>query len=518
MKIFRGIIFVCFSFVHAAMADEVIVWSESGPVSAFSGLCNRVLNGVILTASSGDSNITVMESMTIENYGEIRGNLVANNDDWIRINNVGNITGTVVGPHIMQLVTSGAGARKLNIDTNDFFVKVDMAMDGVNLVDVKNLGSESVEFNSSVIVIDDFQDWQDWDANVSWMGANVLQINDSNTVVSGTYVRHVGGGTILNVLASDIDNMYRIDSVHDENGIMLNVVRETDYQRIFNDNRGAFLGNLRAAQPNDKMLLAMDRARNMDDLQNVMNSAYHFNSGILMRPVKTMHNFAMIDNFFDGDALAIGIEPLYITSKDTNNAGVRVYTNINHDDYSVKFNLHFNKFDYEDDINVFGGLSYGAGVNLKRKIDNFSVAGQVGIDLISFDADNIYSDGDVKNNPSGYALYGGIDGIYDYYVSDNVIIAPFIGGVFQNFQVLEFSENDFNLRGGGTIKYNFTIDGIKYEYGVLGGVTTNADLFGNIKIGFESLNDYAGASMNIGAYKDERSISYRISLNANVSF
>lgn len=505
--------------MQAGFAEEVVVWSEDASVSSFVGSYNRILNGVVLTATSGNSDINVNGSMTIENHGEIRGNLVAESDNWIWINNTGNVSGTINAQHIIQLVTSGDGAKRLNVNTGDFAVKVDGAMDGVNLADIRNLGSDSVEFNMSVIVIDDFAEWQRWDANVSWLGANTLRINNSNTVESGKYVRHVAGGTVLNVVAADEDSLYRIDSVRDENGMMLNVVRETDYQRIFNDNRGVFFGNLRASNPKDKMLLAMDNAGSMDELQNVINSSYRFNSGILMRPIKTNLHFSMLKGFLDtNNAFAIGVEPEFITSKDTHSAGARLYANGGHDGYDIKVNLHLNKFEYEDDINVFGGLSYGGNVNVKKKMEDISVVGRLGLDLISFDADNIYNNNDVKNNPFGYALYGGIDGIHDFNVFDDLTIAPFVGMVFQRFNVMDFSENDVSLRGGGMLKYNFVVDGIKYEYGGLIGVMTNGDLFADFKIGFDSLTDNAGLSINIGAYNDERSMAYRASINAKMLF
>ncbi|MBO7644994.1 MAG: hypothetical protein J6S57_01660 [Alphaproteobacteria bacterium] len=504
--------------VHVANADEVIVWSESQNVDEFTGSLNRILDGVVLTAVADNCNISVLGGMTIENYGTINGNLVTDNDNWIYINNTGVINGHITAEHVVQIITSGAGAQQLNINSNDFFVRVNGAMDGVLLNDIKNLGSQSVEFSGSKIIIDNFSDWQNWNANVSWGAViNTFVINDVHTINPDVYLRHISGATELNFLVSNEEKLYRIDSEYDEYGVKLIIVRETDYQRIFDDNRGLFLENLRINNPNDKLLLAMDKATSMDDLQNIMHSSYRFNSGVLIRPIKSLNNFLMVEDWFN-DNQGAGVIPFYTVSKDMNSFGARAYTNIKYNEYQFNFGLHFNEFNYEDDINVFGGSSYGANIEIKKQVDKFFVLGHLGFDFILFDADNIYTDNEIKNNPNGYALYGGIDGIYDYSISKNLVVSPFVGTMLQQFSVLDFSENDINFRGGGIAKYNFTVDGIKYEYGALCGVVTNGDVFADFKVGFESLIDNAGLSIKIGAYKDENLISYRASINANILF
>ena len=518
MKIFLGfcIVFLC---CHSVMANDVVVWDTSQDnVTSFYGVLNRILDGVVLTAPPDNPVIGVMESMDIENYGTINGSLVAYNENYIHINNTGTITGEIIAQHVIQIITSGAGAKRLNVISPDFSVKVSGATDGVLLNDIQNLGTNSVEFNGSMIIIENFSDWQNWDANVSWLGVNTLSINNVHTVNSGTYVRHASGATILNVLSADEDKMYRIDAVHDAYGIMLNVVRETNYQRIFDDNRGIFLDNIRIYNQNDKMLIAMDSAKTMDDLQNIMNSSYRFNPSLLLRPLKSMNKISMMDDLFGDSISGIGIVPWYSTSDSTQNAGALIYANINHGDNDLKFALHLNKFEYEDDFNDFGGMVYGLNARAKRRMDKFSIVGNLGFDFINFDADNIYSETGAINNPSGYSLYSRIHGIYDYNVFNNLFLSPFAGIWFQNFNVLDVHENKFDSYAGGTLKYKFTIDGVKYEYGALCGITIDGDVFADVKAGFESLVDNAGLSIKIGAYKDENMISYRASLNANVLF
>ena len=521
MKIFLVSFCVCI-IAHTAVADGIVVWNPGNySVSAFYGYRNRVMNGAVLNQFDDDI-INVTESMAIENYGIINGSLIAHDDNAISIVNTGTITGQVVAAHITQLVTSGASAKRLNVDTPDFFVKVDGAMDGVRLIDIKNLGSTSVEFTGSKIIIDDFSDWQNWDAHVSWGNTanmfNTLLINDLHTIKSGDYINQVYAGTMLNILSSDADKLYRIDSEYDAFGVKLNVVRETDYQRIFDDSRGVFLSGIRNNNPNDKMLKAMDDAKNMDELQNIMNSSYRFNSSVLMRPVKSMNNFMVMDNLAENDASGIGIVPWYIGSDDVHVFGARAYVKTNYNNYLFDLGLHLNTFSYENNVNDFGGTAYGADIKIKKQMDKLAALAQVGFNIISFDADSIYDGINIINNPNGYALYAGIDGVYDYDMFDGFVLAPFVGAGVQRFDVLDFSENTVNLRSGGIIKYNFIIDSVKYEYSALLGVMTNGEVFGNAKVGFDSLADNAGLSINIGAYNESDSLDYRVSINARILF
>ena len=520
MKIFLGT-FAGFMFVQSALADGMyppFVWDYSQSISAFDNPNNLVSEGVILTASAPDSNIGITMSMDIENRGEIIGNLVALDDFHVRINNKGIIDGSVIAPHVLQIVTTPDGANKFTVVSNDFSVHVDGVHDGVRLTDIQNLGAGVVKFKNSNIIIDDFKDWQLWDANVSWVGSNTLSINNLYTVESGVYLSHVTQDTVLNVLTLDEDKLYRIDLLPDIYGKMLRVVRETDYQRIFDDGRGVFLANLRATNPNDKMLMAMDGATNMNGLHNAMNASYRFNPAILMRPVKQINNFAKMDILVDETVSGGGVVPFYMTSANTHDVGARGYVNTAYDNYVLRFGVHLNKFEYEDAINNFAGASYGADVGVKKRFNKFVVDGYLGADLINFDADYIYTDGGIQNNPSGYALYGGIDAVYDYNVSDDLIVSPFMGGALNRYNVISSNENDVDLRGGGMARYLFTVDGIKYEYGALVGLMMNGDVFGNLKIGFESLVDDAGASINLGMYQDEYVTSYRASIDAHVLF
>ena len=66
--------------------------------------------------------------------------------------------------------------------------------------------------------------------------------------------------------------------------------------------------------------------------------------------------------------------------------------------------------------------------------------------------------------------------------------------------------------------YFFVVDGVKYEYSAMAAYGTNGDLMANFKVGFTSVTDEAGMSLNAAVLKDDFDYHYKISLNAKVLF
>ena len=520
MKVFPSVLFIV---VMAAVSNTAVgqLWDMDGQIATFDDDENIIKSGVTLSPTSGNNQIVVNSLVVhIENSGTIDANINANGNT-VYLQNAGDITGSVIGCTdricVTQVITSDAELKNLDITGLGFYADVH-DFNNVDFLKLRDLHPSEYRLENVMIVVDDYADWQNWGAGVvHWNGANTLCVTDSRTLKSGR-VKNVSVDTNLNILSLDENRLYRIDFVHDDIGIMLNVVRETDYQRIFSDGRGVFLDGMRLSNPGDKMLMAMDAATNMDELQGIMNSSYRFNPGVLMKPVKSVNNFVMMDGLLDDDGRDVGFVPFYITSNNVHDVGGRVYLNADYGDYYFNVGLHLDKFSYEDSINDFGGVIYGANLNLKRKLNDFSIIGRAGVDLIDFEADNIYTVNEIKNNPFGYALYGGIEGVDDFRIFENLVLSPFVGGTFQQFNVMDFSENDINLHGGGKVKYHFVVDGIRYEYGALCGITTDGNVFGNFKVGFDSLSDDAGIILNVGAYDEEDLVSYRVSVNAHISF
>jgi hypothetical protein len=505
-----------------AIKAETYVWSgESNNTDSFVGDINIIENNAIVNAINSTDGISINTPMIIKNYGTINADLYTYGLNF-HIQSAGNLNGVINGCTdrvcVTQVITSDSELKKLDINGMGFNVIVNDFAAGANFDRLRNLRAQFYEIENSVIVIDDFSNWQIWDENVSLVGSNILYINNSYTVNSGQRIKHVVNPEYISVVLLDADKLHKAKVHPVDHGAILEIVRETDYQKIFDDNRGILLGNVRLQNPNDKLLMAMDRAYNMDELQGVMNSSYRFNSKILKRPIDVINDFIMIGNYFDDFVYGLKLTPGYIMSSNISNYDVRGDIGFSVSEVDIDFGIYLNNFNYKNELNDFSGDVYGADLKIRKSLYNFWVNGIGGLSFIKYKADNIYVDNDIKNNPSGYLLYGGFSGGYDYKIQDDIIISPFVGTEFKKFNVLNFSNTDLNIVGGGNIKYTFDIDSMKYEYSAGGAINSSGDIFVNFKIDFLSTADGAGAAIKFDVLKNEYGINYKPSITGKIVF
>lgn len=375
--------------------------------------------------------------------------------------------------------------------------------------------------NNSSIVIDKLSDWQNWDADVNFSGVVSLYIDNIDEFNDGDEIRYVNNQRVIinnaNLLS---DNLYKADVSYrtDSGKFYLNLVRETNYQKIFNDGRGEFLETLRLNHPNDKIFNKIDRAGNMQAVYRGMNSSYHFKPAILMRPIKTI-NRSHLNLLSDDTDIGVGLNIGYLFSGKINDYSSNLYIGHKYKDLYLNMGLNLDRFTYKDSTNEFNGFMYGIDFRAKQYINGgFWLDGLYGINRTNFDAKYIYTDNKVKNNPASLSQYGRLSVGYDYDKISDVIIAPFIGIMFQKSEVYDDSDTDINLHAGANAKYNIVMDGIKYEYGLVVSGDEKAFWHVGTNAGFTSVADNAGVSINIDVFHDEFDTNCKLSLNANISF
>ena len=497
MKIFLGSFLIVMLSVNAFAED----WYLSDYINHFEGYENIIHENVILTQSVNNAHIDITDSMYIENHGIINGHLFAIDDYSVSINNMGTINGAVTAPNVTWIISSeDAINNTFDINSQNFSVTVQDIMAGANfdhgisLNQLQNLNANSFNITNSAIIIDNYSDWQNWDANVSLSQATLI-INDFSDLVSGQVINHVTNQLDVSaIILNGAQGTYSIELIG-QNTVILNVT---------------------PISSGENNLFTMPVISNTS--QNNTGLSYRFNPSILMRPIRVINNFDLVDSLFTNSDSGVGIKPFYIMSDDTNSAGTKLYFNNKYHDVYYSVSLHLNSFNYKNEFNDFSGIVYGADANIKKYIDTFWIKGLVGGSIISFKTDSIFVDGATKNNPTGYYVYGGIDGGYDYKFDENIIVTPLIGVTFEQFGVTNFSDNDLNIRVGGNAKYKFDVDGIKYEYSLSGVVNTNCDLIGMAKIGFMSVADKVGINLGFDAIKSKDYTAYKISINGKLIF
>jgi hypothetical protein len=384
---------------------------------------------------------------------------------------------------------------------------------------IRNMDGTKYIISNSSIVINNFSDWQNWDEHpMTFDPIVVLYIDDLDISMSGEKVNHLKSVDKENVTIQDTNRLYRTRLDSEESSVYLYLVRETNYEKVFNNSRGIFLEGIRSNNPNDKMLLAMDRATNMNEINSIMNSSYHFSPIILMNPIKTINRSRLLDLFEDIKHTGTGANFDYIFSDKINNFGTRFYMDNKYEDLYFRIGINLNSFSYSDDFNEFTGLNYGLDIHAKQYVDDFWFDGLVGLGRTNFKTDNIYVNDNISNNPKGMSEYLRLNVGYDYTKISEFVISPFTGFMLQRYEVMNFNDTDLNLYTGITAKYNYSMDGIKYGYSANVATDEKANWNIGFNVGFLSVVDKVGASISINAFKDEFAVNYKLSLNAKIQF
>ena len=325
----------------------------------------------------------------------------------------------------------------------------------------------------------------------------------------GVIVNNVSGDVVLDVEMPWLDSSQRVDKEKFGEQFKLKISPETN-----NDG----LEEIRKLNNNDKIFNEWDNATSDAEREYIKNNSYRFNHGILLRPIRVVNNFAVMGNVNNKDDFGLGFKPMYIVSDKISNIGGRVYIGNSYNDFYFNIGLNLNRFEYVDDINEFSGVMYGTDVLLKQYFNKLWINGLLGFNLTDFKANYITSDNKIKKNPYGISWYSGFDTGYDFDLGNDFILTPIVGLSWQNYKVADVSDNEFYVRGGAELKYSFVTDGIKYEYGLDGSIASNGNLYSAVKVGFWSVTDEAGATLNVGMLKDDIDYNYQISLSAKMLF
>ncbi len=420
---------------------------------------------------------------------------------------------------LLAFVTIGAFADvPVEVDGALHIAKVNN-FDRINFNEIKGTDADKYEISNSSIVINDMADWQNWSADVDVKENVQLYINHINNWKDGDLVAHITSTDLLNdVTIKDVDGLYRTLFESEYENVKLYLVRETNYTKVFNNSRGKFLESIRQNNPNDKMLLAMDRATNMNEVNSVMNSSYHFNPMILMNPMKTINRSNLSDFLTDITDSGFGANVDYVLSDKINNFGANIYTKNKYKDLYFLVGVNLNSFSYNDNLNDFTGFAYGLNVRAKQYIDRLWLDGMIGINRTNFKTNDIYINENISNNPNGMSEYVRFSVGYDCAKISEFAISPFVGFMVQRNSVMDLVDTDINLHTGAIARYDFVMDGIKYEYAANVSVDEQGDWNIGLKIGFLSVVDKAGAFASVNAFKDEFATNYKFSLNANIQF
>ena len=460
----------------------------------------------------------------IENYGTI--NEIHTNENNLIIYNYGHVgivynSGTA---YVLQYITNASALNKIvvnkeNVDA-DFEIWIEDAKDGIDfnkLIDVV-ADADKIVINRSNILIDNLEDWNNWCSgkDVELGELSKLVIKDTKTIDSGEEIKSVtDNGTNIELVNSD--KVSKATLTNEGGASVINVEQEPEKSKIIDDKRSDILKEIEISKSDNGLSEALNNAKNMQEVKHIMQSSYHFNPLILMRPVKVLNRFTMTDFLINENELYGRLSASYIGSDTIKSYGLNFDVGGKYYDLYLGTSLHVNRFRYENNFNKFDGISYGIDAKVKKYIYNFWVHGIGSFSFANFKTGKIYNDNHIDKNPFGYYWYGMFDLGYDYAVVPDFVLSPFFGTGLQSYGVMNVSDTNTAVRAGGKIKWSYLTDGIKYEYSGMGGINTDGDVFGKIKVGFISDQDKAGIFVNLDVL-DNEDFHYKITLNGKILF
>lgn len=470
---------------------------------------------------NGDINIT--ETTFFENYGEINGNININCVGCaVQFKNAGTVSNNVnvidgATPVLTQVITNNSDANRIgNLSGHVVYVQNDDNPMVINMAAVVDAaaGATSIELTNVSLIIEpgipNYGTPINVHNNVSFI---IVGANDDNNI---PLLSNVVGSPSLQT--SGIDPMFLPSLSLTNENLYLHLVRAIDYTSILDGEIGDFLNSVRANNANDKLIVALDNAKNRDELINVLNKSVRTNSIQLAHPMRTIINFDDLSAFANV-ANGIGARPLYIMSRefDVWGAAVSLCNNITE---------HL-----ATDIAAFGAM-----MNYDGKYDGFSES------IYGGRAGAVYSDDDVWVGLRGIYAFGATHDltIFDgaravqnphakiadvmidvgpiFAIDKEIHITPFVGARLNWVGVLQSSETKALGRVGVETLFDTSVDGNQYNVGLRAVVHTDGVFYGAVRTGIESVADGINGALEFGAVNDDMGWSLQIGLSLKFLF
>ena len=516
---------LCFVAVDACVAkvvgyDEVIddmSIDETTEPEDLSILNYGTINGISVAGGIG---------ITIQNYGEVNGDVVLLCNDFgicahvtqiitgivdtnSGLNDINLISGlsghTVIvvnDDHEISLldVIAAAGDAGLIVLTGQNVI-LDIGMIGEHPTIEFNPGAGGSSINSMSFIINGWN--ENWDETQPILSGIVFENSEYN----------FDGAQFIGV-----DSMFAPYAELEGSRLYARFARETNYKKVFENELGDWLDDLRDENPDDKLLGVLDVARSRAGLRDVLSRSMRTNPIKLLDPVRSFNTFMLGDHIHD---LAFGIvaEPFYIYSGDFSvlggGAGVsgRVAKNL-----VAKFGAYAGRMDYDGELDNFNAMIYGVNFGVMYKDSDFYARGIGTASSANFSVIEIFNGTRGVKNPSGLSGAGIVDGGFVFRLFDEFDLTPFVGARFDYAHVSDFSDTDVNMRFGVNIDKETIVDGNRYAFGISAVGQTNGDIYGSIYTDIMSVVDGVGGRLQFGILNDDLGLSYRISLDAKFAF
>ena len=475
-------------------------------------------------------NLFIDNSLTMSNLGEISSRVFIADNTEFQFQNSGIFSGEIVfgeNSSLVQIIKNSSDINHLNmLNATGWSVLVQGGDETLSLADIQNMaiGADKIILDQAILTLGTTTVQN---KSLGMCSISITPIEISGDVIidlTGVQIYNgmillsgVTGDGAVNIYSPDVGRLYYASGVRIDEELILNIARETDYEKIFGtDNaRGAFINQMRISGTNRTLLNILDSQMTITGLERAISSSAVFNPIKLMRPVLAFYRQSVSESFnFESDFNA---RPIYIFGD-----GMKLLVgeiNINHTFNNWIFGVsgQVGNFSVSDDFDEYGGDFIGGTLNAKWSDKSMWIDSSAGYSRVNFDTDEIFSGTGVTSNPNGWAMYFSANAGADFYHND-FYFSPFVGVGAQRDKILFQSENNFYTEFGGRMGIKTEVIGLEYDYGIF--ATAGTDSFYSIgaRIGTWSVMDAAGMDFEASINHFDFGAAYKFSANIKFNF
>ena len=469
--------------------------------------------------------INISRTILLENYGKLTGDIFIESGNDFFVKNNGDIQANFYlgeNADIIQVINEDKDIT--NIEFSHAFKVLVQNAENIKFNSILSLGADKIIIEDSKLIIGN--DLKTGFARLSLnpeieIIGNIDIYLKSEDLLLGPLLSNVeiGDGNV-NIHVDGSNPLYAVSAYIKDNNLYAELVRETDYEKIFNNDTGVFINKLRDKNPEHLLLKALDKAPDIDSVNQIINRSVLFNPAALLKPVKTYNNFKLLDLNFDSVAELV-FSPDVIMSDSFYSYGLNIRADLlNYDRFKLSLNAYGSYIDFTDDINEYVAIVAGIKTDIVFiPVDYLFFNLTAGGSFAKFNVEDIFYNEKIINNPDSLSLYSATDlGIF-LIKNDKLIISAFSGFVMNHNEIVDISDSDYDVRLG--VKLDFAdeeIGNVYYKYNVLLIAETDGNVGAGLGYSFFSRYDGAGAGIDIYTFKDECGWNYKLSLNMKLSF
>ncbi len=306
---------------------------------------------------------------------------------------------------------------------------------------------------------------------------------------------NVSGVGTVTLIAPNIDSMYAVQRCEVAGVVSVCLVRGAETPELVPDQVSTFVDNLRNANSDDPLVIAMDGATSRDEINRLRSRSYRMNPINMTRAVRAFDAFNVFA-FNSIDFNRIGVS--YILGDDTDIAAAHMGFSFDiNDSFSVDLIGHYGSMEYVGTLDEYSADLFSANINLNYAHNAWIGRVGAGATIARFDSGAVYDDGEIHNDPTGKSFYVYADAGYSFEWNGGFFVAPRVGTLMHYNNIASSSDNEFAAYAMSDIGWRLGNYNVKYDYAMRVRASTNDEYSVGINAGIWAPIDGIGGNISV---------------------